>query len=165
MTEPTLILDHNTIQRKLDRMAVEIAEKYIDAGKVILLGVIPRGSEIADALTERIKKDGVIEVQRADIQLNKNTNNPEGITIHPEQMFTNCHVALVDDVLNTGITLFAAAAAVIKHNPASLHTVVLLDRRHRKVPVRADIVGLTLSTTLQNHIQVHTGENMAAYLV
>ena len=63
-------------------------------------------------------------------------------------------VVLVDDVLNSGKTLVYALAHILKGDPKSVKTVTLVDRRHRKFPIKADYVGMTLSTTIQEHISV-----------
>ncbi|MCA1752344.1 MAG: hypothetical protein LC670_11255 [Flavobacteriales bacterium] len=63
-------------------------------------------------------------------------------------------VVILDDVLNSGRTLMYAACHVLQWKVAKLRTVVLVDRKHRKFPIKADFVGLTLSTTLQDHIEV-----------
>lgn len=73
-------------------------------------------------------------------------------------------VVLVDDVLMSGRTLMYAAAHLIGSPLKRLTTVVLVDRRHRSFPIRADIVGLTLSTTLQEHISVELGRTDTVYL-
>jgi len=73
-------------------------------------------------------------------------------------------VVLVDDVLMSGRTLMYAAAHLVTVPLKRLTTVVLVDRRHRSYPIRADIVGLTLSTTTQEHISVELGRKDTVYL-
>jgi pyrimidine operon attenuation protein/uracil phosphoribosyltransferase len=161
----TPILDHAAIVRKLDRMAVEIIEQFHHCDHIVMAAVAEKGSRIANELGSRIERFGGPAVLRTDLRLEKNTRTPQ-VTMQPELNIESQHVVLVDDVLNTGITLFAAAAWLLSKSPESLHTAVLLDRRHRKVPIRADVVGLTLSTTLQNHIEVHTQQpELSAWLV
>ncbi|MBK8949715.1 MAG: hypothetical protein IPM68_12915 [Flavobacteriales bacterium] len=73
-------------------------------------------------------------------------------------------MVLVDDVLMSGRTLMHAAAHLVQVPVKRLTTVVLVDRRHRTFPIRADIVGLTLSTTLQEHISVELGRRDRVHL-
>ena len=73
-------------------------------------------------------------------------------------------VILVDDVLNSGKTLVYATKFLLDYNVKGLQTVCLVDRKHRKFPIRADYVGLTLSTTLQEHIAVELGKTDIVYL-
>ena len=72
---------------------------------------------------------------------------------------------LVDDVLMSGRTLMHAAGYLIQVPLKKLTTVVLVDRRHRTYPIRADIVGMTLSTTIQEHISVELGKKDSVHLV
>ena len=88
------------------------------------------------------------------IELNKTEPTKDNITISPTTTLQNKKVILIDDVLNTGKTLMYAAAFLTNMNISSMKTIVLVDRRHRSFPIRADWVGLTLSTTLQEHISV-----------
>ena len=74
-------------------------------------------------------------------------------------------VVLVDDVLMSGRTLMHAAAHLVQAPLKKLTTVVLVDRRHRTYPIRADIVGLTLSTTMQEHIIVELGRKDVVYII
>ncbi|MBK7947144.1 MAG: hypothetical protein IPJ85_18390 [Flavobacteriales bacterium] len=85
------------------------------------------------------------------------------LSIEPKEL-RNRVVVLVDDVLMSGRTLMHAAGYLVQAAPKRLTTVVLVDRRHRLFPIRADIVGLTLSTTLQEHISVEFGKKDSVYL-
>jgi pyrimidine operon attenuation protein/uracil phosphoribosyltransferase len=74
-------------------------------------------------------------------------------------------VILVDDVLNSGKTLMNAASYIVSKDIKKMNTVVLVDRRHRNFPIKADWVGLTLSTTIQEHINVEILKNdISVYL-
>ena len=72
---------------------------------------------------------------------------------------------LVDDVLNSGKTLMHAAARILSFNVKELRTIILVDRTHRRFPIRADYAGLSLSTTMKEHIEVDFSEdNEGVYL-
>ena len=77
----------------------------------------------------------------------------------PEISLHNKKVILIDDVLNSGKTLMYAAAFLLKQDISKMNTVVLVDRRHRYFPIKANWVGLTLSTTIQEHINVEISKN------
>ena len=82
-----------------------------------------------------------------------------------DEEYKNKSVIIVDDVLNSGKTLMHAASALTQSGAKQINTIVLIDRRHRKFPIRADWVGLTLSTTLQEHISVEFEKSsVKAYL-
>ncbi len=73
-------------------------------------------------------------------------------------------VILVDDVLNSGKTLIYGVRHFLQVRLKALHTAVLIDRDHKRFPVKADHVGLSLSTTLQEHVTVILNGDMAVYL-
>ena len=78
----------------------------------------------------------------------------------------NAFIILVDDVVNSGKTLQFALAEILKFPTKAIKTVTLIDRTHRRFPIKADFVGLQLSTTLKEHVKVDMSENnMKAYLV
>ena len=74
-------------------------------------------------------------------------------------------IILVDDVLNTGRALVFATRYLLGFDVKGMQTVTLIDRRHRNFPIRADYVGLTLATTMQEHILVEFGNEDNAWLV
>ncbi len=74
---------------------------------------------------------------------------------------TGAHVALVDDVLNSGRTLLWAVIKLMEFHPQELSTTVLVDRSHKRYPVKADIKGLSLSTTLQETVRLIVEDDKA----
>jgi len=104
-------------------------------------------------------------VERVDLKLDKDRPLEEPVVLSVElDTLKGRTVLLVDDVLMSGRTLMYAAAHLVSVPLKQLTTVVLVDRRHRTFPIRADIVGLTLSTTLREHISVELGRRDAVYL-
>ena len=100
-----------------------------------------------------------------ELSINKRNPLKENVTISPNQSFGNKKVILVDDVLNSGKTLMHAASYIVSKDIKKMNTVVLVDRRHRNFPIKADWVGLTLSTTIQEHINVEILKNdISVYL-
>lgn len=154
-TEATLILDHDQVERKIQRIAHEILEKHHSEKELIMVGVAKRGVILSEKLASILKDISKIKVRTVAITLDKDgpLDNPIELSIGTEELKGKC-VILVDDVLQGGTTLMYAAAHIVQASISRLTTVVLVDRRHRKFPIRADIVGLTLSTTLQEHISV-----------
>ena len=154
-TEATLILDHDQVERKVQRIAHEILEKHHSEKELIMIGIAKRGVVLSEKLTTILSGISKIKVRNASITLNKDAplEVPIELSIDMEELKGKC-VLLVDDVLQGGMTLMHAAAYIVQAPISKLTTVVLVDRRHRRFPIRADIVGLTLSTTLQEHISV-----------
>ncbi len=145
----SLILNENQVSKKLDRMVYEVRENFFGSDRLFVVGIARRGFTLAKEIAARFdKKD-------PDVELLECTVNPKSGEVDLSMDIPKgASVLLVDDVLNTGKTLMAAAASLFNFLPKDLKTLVLVDRRHRQFPVRADIVGMTLSTTLKEHIEV-----------
>ena len=101
------------------------------------------------------------------LQIDLDKDNPinNDITLkHPESI-KNRAVILVDDVLNSGRTLAYAAAYLLQLDPKMIKTAILVNREHHRFPITADFVGISLATTLKEHIQVELGRSDGVYLV
>ena len=155
----TLILDSIKASQKINRIAYQIVEKYHNEKKITFVGISSKGFLLAKKLQKDFSLISSIEIELTALKVNKKNPLSEPISISPKIDFKNKTVVLIDDVLNSGRTLMHAASLITHEGAKQLNTVVLIDRRHRKFPIRADWVGLTLSTTLQEHISVEFSEN------
>lgn len=165
MSNRTLVLTHEQVQRKLRRIAHQLHEEHHPEKSIVLVGIAPRGiilSQRLAALLEEITDQNVV-LAELTLDKEKPIERPVRLSIEPKEL-KNRVVVLVDDVLMSGRTLIHAAGYLVQAAPKRLTTVVLVDRRHRLFPIRADIVGLTLSTTLQEHISVEFGKRDAVHL-
>jgi pyrimidine operon attenuation protein/uracil phosphoribosyltransferase len=165
MSERTIVLDHDQVQRKLERIAHQLHEEHHGQDSIVLVGVAPRGAALAERLHRRLKSVASFEVELVQLKLDKDRplEGAVGLTC-PLDDLRDRTVVLVDDVLMSGRTLMHAAAHLVSVPLKRLQTVVLVDRRHRSFPIRADIVGLTLSTTAQERISVELGRRDHVYL-
>lgn len=165
MNTRTTVLDHERVGRKLVRIAHQLHEEHHQEKELVLVGVAPRGHELAGRLATLLSGISKIRTTVVAIALDKDDplGGPVSLAVE-EKALTGRVVVLVDDVLMSGRTLMHAAAHLVRFPIKRLSTVVLVDRRHRAFPVRADIVGLTLSTTVQEHISVELGERDAVYI-
>lgn len=163
--ERTQVLDHEKVQRKLERIAHQLHEENFGEKGIVMVGIAPRGLKLAQRLGERLQQISDLKVELVELKLDKDDplGAPVKLTIDTADLKDRV-VVLVDDVLMSGRTLMHAAAHLVRVPLRKLTTVVLVDRRHRTYPIRADIVGLTLSTTLQEHISVELGRKDAVYL-
>lgn len=161
----SLILNNKQISRKIKRIALQIVENNYYEEEIYLVGIKPKGEILAHRLMEELKTPAGTKITLETLTLDKNEplKKPIECSFDAESIAGKT-VILVDDVLNTGKTLVYAAGYLLQSEPKTLQTVTLIDRRHRKFPVRADYVGLTLATTLQEHIEVSFGEEDAAWL-
>ncbi|MFT3885396.1 MAG: phosphoribosyltransferase family protein [Flavobacteriales bacterium] len=164
-TERTQVLDHDRVQRKLRRIAIQLYEENCAEPGLVVVGIAPRGHLLARRLVKLLGEIAPLQVELLELTLDKNDplSGPVAIGVDIATLRDRT-VVLVDDVLMSGRTLMHAAAALVQVPLRKLTTVVLVDRRHRTYPIRADIVGLTLSTTMQEHISVELGRQDAVYL-
>ena len=147
------ILNTEQISQKLNRLAYEIYEHTLEEKEVMLAGIEGNGYLVAKKLSALLKKISGQEVKLGKITLDK--KNPlatEPKIDFEEKDYKNKVVIVVDDVLNSGKTLIYGVQLFLNQPVKKLHTVVLVDRSHTRYPVKADFVGLSLSTTLQEHI-------------
>ncbi|MBM76872.1 MAG: phosphoribosyltransferase [Crocinitomicaceae bacterium] len=166
MGNKSLILNNDDIQKKIARISYQIIENYYDEKEVVLVGLSKRGFLFAEFIFKKLKEiNSKINFKLLELNINKNNPNQSNISIKPIIDLKNKKVILIDDVLNSGRTLMHAAAYLLNQNISKMNTIVLVDRRHRLFPIKADWVGLTLSTTLQEHIRVNfEKDNILIYL-
>lgn len=165
MSERTVVLDHVHVQRKLQRIAHQLHEENHAEKGIVLVGIAPRGMALAQRLASLLGPIADLEVELVELNLDKDRPLEAAVKLSvPLDRLRGRTVVLVDDVLMSGRTLMHAAAHLVTVPLKRLLTVVLVDRRHRSYPIRADIVGLTLSTTTQEHISVELGRKDAVYL-
>lgn len=157
--ERTLLLDQDQILRKIRRMACEIHERHYHAHEVFLVGVTGEGMAFARQLAGELEHTGGPQVHLREITLDKKrpaasstrySGDPAELRGKP--------VVLADDVLQSGRTMSYAVRFLLDAQPGSLATAALVDRFHRRFPVHADYVGLTLSTNLRQHVTVALDE-------
>lgn len=165
MANKITVLDHSSVSRKLERIAHQLHEENFEEEGIMLIGVADRGSMLVKRLAKRLQEISELEITTAEIKLDKDKplEKPVKLSVDRETLQGKV-VVLVDDVLMSGRTLMYAASYLVQAPLKKLVTVVLVDRMHRTFPIRADIVGLTLSTTMREHISVELGKKDAVYL-
>lgn len=148
------ILDTLQIRQKINRLAYEVYETNYSEKSLLFVGIEGNGYKMALQLAEKLKEISGIQVKLCKLSINKEkpweTAPKADFT---EKDFNNKTVILVDDVLNSGKTLIYAVNLFLVKPVKKINTVILVDRGHTRYPVKADFVGLTLSTTLQEHIE------------
>ena len=152
-----LVMTHDNVVRKLDRMARELLEVHYQESTLVLVGVAGQGQALCEALSSRLTSLSDLEVVTGPLTMHRDL--PLAHEMHCDVDMTAWNdkiVILVDDVLNSGRTLIHAVRFVLEGHPREVHTAVLVDRKHRSFPIRADYCGLTLST--------HHNENIAVDL-
>ena len=160
-----IILTHQEIEHKIKRISYQIFETFVDEKEVIIAGITKNGYILAEKIASELKKISDLNVILCEVHLNK--QNPQEVvtTSISSSVYSNKSIILVDDVLNSGTTLIYGVKHFLEVPLRKFKTAVLVDRNHKKYPVKADFKGLSLSTSLQEHIQVvFEEENSYAYL-
>lgn len=158
------ILSADNINRKIRRMALQVAESNTEENSIIVAGITGNGAVLAQKLVGELKKVSSMDVQLLTIRINK--KEPTNASVEPETDFTNKVLLVVDDVANSGRTMLYALKPFLTYLPKKIQTLVLVERSHKQFAVQPDYVGLSVATTLQEHITVETegGEITGAWL-
>jgi len=147
------ILDASVAQKKLLRMAYEIAEQNLEEqDDLILAGIRDNGVVLANIIAGFLKDIYRGKVRIIEISLDK--KDPQEIHINEDADYNNAVIILVDDVTNSGKTLLYALKPFLNFHPKKIQTLTLIERSHKLYPLKSDYVGISLATTLQEHIFV-----------
>ena len=159
------ILDDVQIRRKIKRMAFEIAETNFESERIFLLGINNNGYNFAEMLVKSLRKVSDKELKLARISLKPQDPTKNEITVDIDKSkLEGQSIVVVDDVANTGRTLFYAMEVLMDVLPEKVETAVLVDRMHKQFPINIKHVGLTFATTIQDNIKVDLREK-GAYIV
>ncbi|AXG73078.1 phosphoribosyltransferase [Flavobacterium arcticum] len=156
-----IILTQQEIEHKTTRMAYQIYETFVDEKEVVLAGIASNGYIFAQKLATALEKISDLKITLCEVKINK--QQPlDGVqtSLTPEE-YTNKALVLVDDVLNSGTTLIYGVKHFLDVPLKKFKTAVLVDRNHKQYPVKADFKGLSLSTSLKEHIKVVFTDNEA----
>lgn len=150
------ILTAAQIEQKLKRMAYEIWEKNSEEKEIILIGIEDVGAAVAAKIADFLRAVSPLKLQTATLSINKKKPLSENIVLSgPGGSLSGKTVVLIDDVANSGKTLLYAIKPLLDHEPARIIIAVLVDRKHKNYPITPDIIGHSVSTTLQEHIIVN----------
>lgn len=150
-----LILDNEQINHKIKRIAYQIYESNVEEDQIILAGIAKSGFELAKKLQSELQEISTLDVLLCEVKVNK--KNPlETITtsLKPSE-YKNKALVLIDDVLNSGTTLIYGVRHFLEVPLKRFKTAVLVDRSHKKYPVKADFKGISLSTSIHETVKVH----------
>lgn len=163
----TKILDAKEVQNKICRLAFEIYEGNFQEKEIALVGIEPNGAVLAKLLKSEIERISPLVVHFSTIKLDKDSPlSKVNISLKVDQV-SKTSVILVDDVLNSGRTMFYSFKPFLESELYKVQVAVLVDRAHKKFPISADYVGYSLGTTLQEFVQVNLSntEEYAVYLL
>lgn len=149
------ILDDKNIRQKIKRLAYEILEHNYEEEEIILVGINNNGMQFALLILEELQQITETSILLTRIRLNPAAPLAEAIELElPTEEVQGKAVIIVDDVANTGRTMFYACKPLLNILPKKVETAVLVDRKHKSFPIKVDYVGLSLATTVQEDIDV-----------
>jgi pyrimidine operon attenuation protein/uracil phosphoribosyltransferase len=149
-----IILNNQEIKHKITRIAYQIYETFVDEQEIVIGGIASNGFVFAKKIATELEKISTLKVVLCEVYINKqNVNAPITTSLSLDQ-YENKGLVLVDDVLNSGTTLIYGVKHFLEVPLKKLKTAVLIDRNHKKYPVKADFKGISLSTSLLEHVQV-----------
>jgi len=166
----TRIVTAEKVYQKIKRIAFEIAEDNYDEKEIVIAGICKatEGYAFAALIYNELKQILSANITLTHIELDKNDPGNSAVELNlTEDDIDNKTIILIDDVANTGRTLLYAIKPLLNYSPKKIRNAVLVERKHKLFPVSPDYVGLSLSTTMHEHIKVILSEkgNEGIYLM
>lgn len=161
-----IILTHTQIEQKINRLAFQLIENTFELDTIYIGGITGNGIVLAEKLKLIIESNSNQKIILFEIILDKEQplSQPIQLTIDPKELDGKT-VVLVDDVLNSGKTMQYGLMKILEQPVYKTYTVVLIDRKHRRYPIKANFFGLRLTTILMDHVEVSLAEgNYSAQL-
>ncbi|SNR35949.1 phosphoribosyltransferase domain-containing protein [Lutibacter flavus] len=152
--ERSIILTNEQIQNKTRRIAYQIYETNSNEKEIVIAGINGNGFVFAKKIVEILNEISEIKVVLCEVKIDKKNPIKEISTSIPSSEYKNKPLVLVDDVLSSGTTLIYGIKHFLEVPLKRFKTAVLINRNHKKYPVKADFKGISLSTSMQEHINV-----------
>ena len=149
-----VILNHEEINHKIRRIAFQIYENNVNEKEVILAGIDKNGYVFAKKLKTVLQKISDINPILCKVSIDKKNPWLDIKTSITSDDYKNKSLVLVDDVLNSGTTLIYGVKHFLNVPLKQFKTAVLVNRNHKKYPVKADFKGISLSTSLHEHVHI-----------
>lgn len=162
--ERKYILNSHMVDKKLNRLALEIVEHNMDEKELIFVGIETTGVIVAKRLQKLVLDYSALKIELLTMTMNK--QRPDDISLSKEINFDEKVIVIIDDVTNSGKTLLYAMKPFLEFHPRKIQTLVLVERSYTQFPIRANYKGFSLATTLQEHITVEVQNDniMGVYL-
>ncbi|PIX07723.1 MAG: phosphoribosyltransferase [Flavobacteriales bacterium CG_4_8_14_3_um_filter_35_10] len=155
----SIILNKIQINQKIMRIAYQIYECHLNQNELIIAGIADNGFILAKRIQKALQAISPLKVSICEVTIDKKKPLNPIITSLNAVEYQNKSLVLVDDVLNSGTTLMYVVKHFLEVPLTQFKTAVLVDRNHKKYPVKADFKGISLSTSLREHVQVDFESN------
>ena len=161
-----IILNHKQIHQKIKRIAYQIYEANSSEKEVLIAGIQGNGMYFATQLAKTLQEISTLDVHLCEVFIDKKKPLNTVSTSIEASAYKNKSIVLVDDVLNSGSTLMYGVRHFLDVPLKRFKTAVLVNRNHKKYPVKGDFKGISLSTSIKEHVEViFDKKNSKAYLV
>lgn len=150
----TIILDKKEIAHKIKRIAYQIYESNVEETEVVIAGIMNNGFLLAKKIKVELEKISPIKVLLCEVVIDKKNPIKEVTTSLTKDEYKNKSLLLVDDVLHSGTTLIYGVKHFLEVPLKQFKTAVLVDRNHKKYPIKADFKGISLSTSLNENVSI-----------
>lgn len=165
-TTNSFILNTTQINQKIKRIAYQIYESNSAEKEVVIAGIVGNGFVFAKKIVSVLEEISHLKVILCEVHINKKKPLEKITTSLSVDVYKNKPLVLVDDVLNSGTTLIYGIKHFLDVPLKRFKTAVLVNRNHKKYPVKADFKGISLSTSIKEHVIVEFSENDSkAYLI
>ncbi|MDP3313213.1 phosphoribosyltransferase domain-containing protein [Lutibacter sp.] len=161
--EQSIILTNEQINNKTKRIAYQLYENNYNEREIIIAGVNGNGFIFASKIARILEEISPLKVVLCEVYIDKKNPLKPVSTSLSDVQYKNKSLVLVDDVLNSGTTLIYSIKHFLEVPLKRFKTAVLINRNHKKYPVKADYKGISLSTSLLEHVNVvlHEGKSFA----
>lgn len=157
----SIILTDQEIQHKIRRIAFQVYESNSKNKELIIAGISKNGFVLAQQLKKVLDEVSELNSTLCEVLVDKENPLKEVTTSLEVKDYKSKSLVLVDDVLNSGTTLMYAIKHFLEVPLKQFKTAVLVNRNHKKYPVKADFKGISLSTSLQEHVTVEFSKKEA----
>ena len=154
-----IILDNIEVEQKIRRIAFQIYESNSNEKEIIIAGIVDNGYLFAEKIHKILSEISSLKVELCKVLIDKKNPINAITTSLTKDEYKNKSLVLVDDVLNSGTTLIYAVKHFLEVPLKRFKTAVLVNRNHKKYPVKADFKGISLSTSIKEHVVVEFNKN------
>ncbi len=152
--KPNIILTNQEIQHKIKRIAYQIYETFAEDDSIVIAGIASNGFIFATKIATELEKIASLKVILCEVKIDKLQPSNSITTSISKEIYQNKGLVLVDDVLNSGTTLIYGIKHFLEVPIKKFKTAVLIDRNHKKYPVKVDFKGISLSTSSLEHVTI-----------
>lgn len=149
-----IILTHLEIEHKIKRIAYQIYETFVEDENIVIAGISSNGYVFATKIAAVLQSISTLQVLLCEVTIDKQNLNAAIQTSLSKEIYQNKGLVLVDDVLNSGSTLMYGVKHFLDVPLKKFKTAVLVDRNHKKYPIKVDFKGISLSTSSHEHVEV-----------